>query len=214
MEENTTVLGTYGDKEPGLAAPAAQDTERTAPGEDRPERSQRTPADGRYAAARRKAEAQRDAAIQRMEMDVAAQQKTLAGEQEKTRQERARLVAEEQVRQIGQLDSEIKSLDDLMAMPEYDSFYALVRKGVNLVDAYKLTQYDKLVKRATDAAARQTMRSLGSRQHLTALAGQPGNGEYVSVPAEIAAEYRLAKPGISDEEIRRKYRKYQKYQRQ
>jgi hypothetical protein len=36
----------------------------------------------------------------------------------------------------------------------------------------------------------------------------------VSVPAEVAAEYRLAKPGISDEEIRRKYRKYQKYQRQ
>jgi hypothetical protein len=58
------------------------------------------------------------------------------------------------------------------------------------------------------------MRSLGSRQHLTAVAGQPGNGEYVSVPAEVAAEYRLAKPGISDEEIRRKYRKYQKYQRQ
>jgi hypothetical protein len=145
---------------------------------------------------------------------VAHMQQSLADEQERTRQERARLVADEQVRQIGQLDSAIGSLDDLLAMPEYESFYGLVQKGVSLVDAYKLTNYDKLVKKATDAAARQTMRSLGSRQHLTAMAGQPGNGEYVSVPAEVAAEYRLAKPGISDEEIRRKYRKYQKYQRQ
>jgi hypothetical protein len=145
---------------------------------------------------------------------AAQMQQSLAQEQELTRQERAKLVAQEQVRQIGQLDSAIGSLDDLMAMPEYDSFYALVKKGVSLVDAYKLTNYEKLMKRAADAASRQTMRSLGSRQHLTAMAGQPGNGEYVSVPAEVAAEYRLAKPGISDEEIRRKYRKYQKYQRQ
>jgi hypothetical protein len=146
--------------------------------------------------------------------ETAQMQQSLAHEQEMTRQERAKLVAQEQVRQIGQLDGAIGSLDDLLAMPEYDSFYALVRKGVNMVDAYKLTHYDALVKRAADAASRQTMRSLGSRQHLTAVAGQPGNGEYVSVPAEVAAEYRLAKPGISDEEIRRKYRKYQKYQRQ
>lgn len=138
----------------------------------------------------------------------------LEAEQERTSAERSRLVAEEQVRQIGELDGEIKSLDDLLDMPEYGSFYELVKKGVSLVQAYKLVRYDKLMKRAADAAARQTVRSIGSRRHLTALAGQPGTGEYVSVPAEVAAEYRLAKPGITDEEIRRKYRKYQKYQRQ
>ncbi len=145
---------------------------------------------------------------------IRAERARLAGERERTAAERARLVAEDQVRRIGELDSEIKSLDDLMDMPEYDGFYALVKKGVSLVDAYKLARYDRLVKRAADAAARQTMRSLGSRRHLTALAGRPGAGEYVSVPAEVAAEYRLAKPGITDDEIRRKYRKYQKYQRQ
>ena len=147
-------------------------------------------------------------------MDMRIEHARLLGEQEKTASERAKLIAQQQVAEISELDGEIKSLDDILDMPEYDGFYALVKKGVSLVDAYKLTRYDRLVKRAADAAARQTMRSLGSRSHLTALAGQPGAGEYVSVPADIAAEYRLAKPGITDEEIRRKYRKYQKYKRQ
>ena len=148
------------------------------------------------------------------EADMRFEHARLLGEQEKTASERAKLIAQQQVAEISELDGEIKSLDDILDMPEYDGFYALVKKGVSLVDAYKLTRYDRLVKRAADAAARQTMRSLGSRSHLTALAGQPGAGEYVSVPADVAAEYRLAKPGITDEEIRRKYRKYQKYKRQ
>lgn len=170
------------------------------------------PAEG--AAARRPAEDAEHAGLERLERDVLAERERLADEQDRTRQERMRLVTEDQVRRIAELDGEIRSLDDLLNMPEYDAFYALVKKGVSLVEAYKLTRYDRLMQRAADAAARQTMRSISSRQHMTALAGQPGAGEYVSVPAEIAAEYRLAKPGITDAEIRRKYRKYQKYKRQ
>lgn len=146
----------------------------------------------------------------------AAEELLKAGEEALTRlrDERSRLTAEEQLRRIGELDREVPSLVDLMKMPEYDRYYALVKKGLNLVDAYKLVHYDQLVKKAADAAARQAMRSIGSRQHMTAMAGQPGVGDYSAVPAEIAAEYRLAKPGISDREIRRRYRQYKKYKRQ
>lgn len=146
----------------------------------------------------------------------AAEELLKAGEEALTRlrDERSRLAAEEQLRRIGELDREVSSIADLMEMPEYDRYYALVKKGLNLVDAYKLVHHDRLVKKAADAAARQAMRSIGSRQHMTAMAGQPGAGDYSAVPAEIAAEYRLAKPGISDKEIRRRYRQYKKYKRQ
>jgi len=137
-------------------------------------------------------------------------------EQERHRlmDERARLVAEEQLRHIAKLDGEVATMDELLAMPEYDSFYALVKKGVSLVDAYKLTRYDRLMERAAEAASRQTRRSMATRGHLTATAAQPGAGEYSAVPADVAEGYRLAKPGISDGEIRRRYRRYQKYKRQ
>ncbi|MCD8117863.1 MAG: hypothetical protein LUE21_12310 [Oscillospiraceae bacterium] len=146
--------------------------------------------------------------------DREAERAAIAGQRERNRMERARLTAEEQVRQIGQLDGRIRSMDDLIAMPEYDRFYALVKRGADLVQAYKLTCYDRLMQQTAEAASRQTMRSLASRQHLTALAGQPGEGSQPAVPAEVAAEFRLAKPGISDQEIRRKWRRFQGYKRQ
>lgn len=146
----------------------------------------------------------------------AAEELLRAGEEalNRLRDERSRLAAEDQLRRIGELDREVSSIEDLMEMPEYDRYYELVKKGLDLVEAYKLVHHDRLVQRAADAAARQTMRSIGSRQHMTAMAGQPGAGDYSTVPAEIAAEYRLAKPGISDKEIRRRYRQYKKYKRQ
>lgn len=128
--------------------------------------------------------------------------------------ERSRIVAEEQLRQIARLDGDVATMEDLLAMPEYESFYGLVKKGVSLVDAYKLTRYDRLMERAAEAAARQTRRSMASRGYLTAAAAQPGSGDYSAVPADVAAGFRLAKPGISEKEIRRRYRQYQKYKRQ
>lgn len=145
---------------------------------------------------------------------LAREHRGLAEELGRTQDERARLVAQEQIRQIGALDGDIRSMDDLLDMPEFEGFYALVKKGVNLVEAFKLSRYEALMKKQAERAARQAMQSAVTRQHMMSLAGGAGSGEYSSVPAEVAAQFRLAKPGISDGEIRRKYRKYQKYKRQ
>lgn len=99
--------------------------------------------------------------------ELEAERAALAGARERSRMERARLTAEEQVRQIGKLDGRIQSLSDLIAMPEYGEFYGLVKKGMDLVQAYKVTCCDRLMKQAAEAASRQTMRSVASRQHLT-----------------------------------------------
>lgn len=127
---------------------------------------------------------------------------------------RSRLVADSQIREITALDGAVSSLEDLMDMPDYDRFYALVQKGVSLVEAYKLLRYDALMDRTARAAAREAMQSVASRQHLTAMAGQPGSGEFTAVPAEVADGFRRAMPGITDSEIRRRYRRYKTYKRQ
>lgn len=145
---------------------------------------------------------------------LAREHRGLAEDLRRTQDERARIVAQEQIRQIGELDGDIHSMDDLLDMPEFEGFYALVKKGVNLVEAFKLSRYEALMKKQADKAARQAMQSAVTRQHMTSLAGGAGSGEYTSVPAEVAAQFRLAKPGITDGEIRKKYRKYQKYKRQ
>lgn len=138
----------------------------------------------------------------------------LEAERESLVSQRARMVAEEQLRSITALDGDIRSVDDLMAMPEYPDFYGRVQKGMSLVDAYKLTRYDALMDRAAKAAAREAIQSVASRQHLTAVAGQPGVGDFGTVPAEVAEGFRQARPGITDGEIRRRYKKYQQYKRQ
>ena len=138
----------------------------------------------------------------------------LAAERESLVSQRARMVAEEQIRAITEMDGDIRSVEDLMNMPEYGDFYGRVQKGMSLVDAYKLTRWDALMDRTAKAAAREAMQSVASRQHLAAVAGQPGVGDFSAVPPDVAEGFRQARPGITDGEIRRRYRKYQQYKRQ
>lgn len=223
MDEHTAAAGGEGVKEPAVAAPEScgETSDRSAAHEQREKPEQSRTENAKYAAARRRAEAQMQQLRRQNEQQAAEQQRqneqlrsALAAERTQMQDERARIVADEQLRQISRLDGAVQSMDDLLAMPEYDEFYALVKKGATLVQAYKLTHYDALMERTASAAARQTARSVASRQHLSALAAGAGEGEYLSVPAEVAAQYRLSKPGITDAEIRRKYRKYKHYQRQ
>lgn len=223
MNEQNAAVGGEGMNVPAVAAPENRSEKtKVAPSETEKESAGQSPAENaKYAAARRKAEEQMAAMRRRSEQERAEQKRQneklrqqLSAERERTQDERARIVTDEQVRQIAEMDGSIRSVDDLLAMDDYDAFYALVKKGVSLVEAYKLTHYEALMNRAAERGARQSARSVASRQHMGALAGGAGEGEYLSVPAEVAAQFRLSKPGITDAEIRRKYRKYKHYQRQ
>ena len=155
MEENSAAgIGGQGVNVPAAAAPETSDGGQAAAESGRESAGQSRAENARYAAARRRAEAERDEVIRRSEEERARQAREnetlrgeLAAERARTQDERARIVAEEQIRRIAEMDGTIRSVDDLMAMPEYGAFYALVKKGVSLVEAYKLTHYDALMKR-------------------------------------------------------------------
>lgn len=221
MDEQNAAAGGEGVNVPAAAEPVTVGEAQKAALTEKESAGQSPAENAKYAAARRKAEEQMQAMRRQSEQERAERQREnealrgqLAAERMKTQDERARIVADEQIRQIAQLDGTIRSVEDLLAMPEYEAFYALVKKGASLVEAYKLTHYEALMRQTAACSARQATRSVASRQHLTALAGGAGDGDYLSVPSDVAAQYRLSKPGITDAEIRRKYRKYKQYQRQ
>ena len=110
-----------------------------------------------------------------------------------------------QLRQISELDPEVKSLEDLTHTEQYGQLYALVRRGYTLLDAYKLANFDRLTRRAELAAAQRYRNALDGLRHLSATRSR-GTGS--PVPADVAAQYRALNPGVSDGEIARHYSRY------
>ena len=113
-----------------------------------------------------------------------------------------------QIAQIGEMDASIKSLDDLRKMENYKDFYALVKRGNTLVDAYKLVNFERLTSSATDRAKQSALNQVASKAHLDRTVTR-GAGA-VTVPADMIAEYRAFNPDATDAEIRAHWAKYQK----
>lgn len=128
-----------------------------------------------------------------------------AGTDAAARARQREALIQSQLRQISELDPEVKSLEDLTHTEQYGQLYALVRRGYTLLDAYKLANFDRLTRRAELAAAQRYRNALDGVRHLTATqtrgAGRP-------VPADVAAQYRALNPGVSDGEIARHYQRY------
>ena len=110
--------------------------------------------------------------------------------------------------ELQKLDPTVKSLEDLAAKPEKEKFEGYVRKGLSLVDAYKLTYGDELLARQGKAARQAAINDLRGKEHLTPSLAR-GSGA-LEVPQEIRDQYRLLMPNITDEEIQKNYNEYVK----
>ena len=64
------------------------------------------------------------------------------------------------VKQISEIDPDIKSFEDLMKAPNADAFNALVERGYSLSDAYKLANYEKLIERQATAAQQKAIKQI------------------------------------------------------
>ena len=205
----TDLNSNEGVKEPEAAQPAedqgVKETDFAEPSVGERDREE----NARYAAARRKAEAERDKAVLKARQESAEELKKTV---EELRQEESRRVFREkmegEIAQIGKLDPKIKSVEDLTRMPNYEQFRAKVRAGNNFLDAYKLVNMDRLMAQAADLARRQNANNQAGKEHLSATAIH-GRGA-VSVPKEVAQAYRKLIPGITSEEIQKHYSKFNK----
>ena len=96
-------------------------------------------------------------------------------------------------------------------MPTYPRFYELVKKGLDLVDAYKLANIDNLTQGMAQASRQAALNSARSKDHLSPTATR-GAGA-VTVPSDELALYRELNPGMSEAEIQKHYNRYLKEKR-
>ena len=118
--------------------------------------------------------------------------------------ERADRQLDDQLRQIGRLAPEVARFEDLARMPDFDRFDRLVRGGLDLVSAFKLTQYDRLMDRQIQAARQAALNAARSTGHL-APAGGRARAEEGLTDEELDT---WAKFGLSREEARRYHRRF------
>lgn len=112
----------------------------------------------------------------------------------------------EQISEIAKLDPSIKSLDDLKKMENYGEFYERVKSGHNLVDAYKLTNFDKLTQASANGAKQAAINAINGKSHLEKTSGR-GTGS-ATVPKDILEQYRMFNPDATDAEIQKHYNKH------
>ena len=265
-----------GAEEQEAADPAEEETQDTSAeepqgaaedGEDHSETGKQTPEqNAAFAAARRKAEAERDAAVEKARTDAQEEARrtideafrnsglvnpytkqpiTSKAEYDEYRQRfdaerkarvlkksgmsdeefnafvndlpevkqeaneaQARVKVDEQLKEIGKLNPNIRELKDLAAMETYPKFYELVKKGNTLVDAYRLANFEALTSSAAAATRQAALNNLQGKQHM-GQTKERGAGA-VSVPAEVKEMYRALNPGATDAEIQAHYNRSHK----
>lgn len=125
---------------------------------------------------------------------------------EAQREREQKAVLDSAINEISAIDPDIKSLNDLLALDNYNEFYDLVERGYALPDAYKIISFDKLSNKKAASAAQTVINNVNSKGHITTTKGT--QTKEVTVPDEILAEYRKNNPNMSEDEIRKHYSKF------
>lgn len=131
-------------------------------------------------------------------------------------QERARAVNEQAQEAIGAFVKglsaewpEIKSMDDIAAMPTAEEFNRLVQLGNSLEDAFYLANRKEIESRKIAAAKTAAIHGAAGKSHLDPLPAG-GGSEPLEVPVAMRDAYREMMPNATDAEIRKAYAKYLK----
>lgn len=142
---------------------------------------------------------------------VMQQAQRLIDQQEQARkaQEDARAKAriDAELAEIGKVDPTIKTVEDLLNMPNAKAFYELVQKGYSFQDAHYLVNRERLERERVEAAKQQALSSVRSKEHLNPVGSSRGTGA-ASVPAEEMAMFRQFNPGATDAQIQNYYNQY------
>lgn len=150
-------------------------------------------------------------AVKRLE-EMTAQEEARAKEaQEDRRREeeaKARKRIDAELAEIHRMDPSINGVEDLLKMEGAEKFRAYVQRGNTFLDAYYLTNREKLAKQQAQAAQRQAQESARSKDHLRSLAKPVGAGAK-SVPKADMEIFRLFNPDATEAEIQSYYNKQQ-----
>lgn len=118
--------------------------------------------------------------------------------------EKVKSYLEEQIREVGKIDPDIRSAQDIEKSDRYPEILNYVNNNrLSIVDAYKLVYSDKLNAKKTEAVKQQTINNAKSQSHLKATESGAGSGDnLVNIPEKQLAQWREFFPDKSDKELR------------
>ena len=122
------------------------------------------------------------------------------------RQKEEEQLVTDAINEINKLDPEIKSLDDLTKLENYDEFYGLIQKGYSIPDAYKIVAFDKITTRRINNARQDVITNIDSKNHMKPLSGT--KSKEIHVPQDVLDSYHKNIPSMTDQEIREHYSKF------
>ena len=127
---------------------------------------------------------------------------------EDARVQKQKSILNDQITAVGKIDPSIKTVQDLLDRPEYQQIYSYVQKGISIVDAFKLANFDTLTKKSAEGARQAAINSTASKEHMAPTQTR-GSGA-VTVPDDVKQMYRLYNPEATDAEIQAHYNKFHK----
>ena len=126
----------------------------------------------------------------------------------KQQEDAAQRALQEQLAAIGKLDPAVKSMADIVKMPEFAQFDAYVRGGMPMDAAYKAACYDRLAQQRADASKQAAINAAKGKQHLSPTVG---GGEVQSdIPAGELEKWQAWFPEKNAEQLNALYRKVHK----
>ena len=115
---------------------------------------------------------------------------------------------EKQVEEIGRIDPDIKSAEDIEKSERYPEVLRYVKENrLSVVDAYKLVYADKLTQKKTAAVKQQAINNVKSQQHLTPTDGVSNSDELVEIPANLREQYEMWFPDKTPKQRKELYNK-------
>lgn len=108
--------------------------------------------------------------------------------------------------EISKYDPNIKGINDLAALPNFQEILDRVSRGANLVDAYKMVNFDNFMQHTNEAARQQAINQMRGKNHLaTQSQNVATEDDIVEVPQEIMARYK--EEGKTEKEVRELFKK-------
>ena len=121
------------------------------------------------------------------------------------REQEAGAAIQRDLAEISKYDPSIKSVQDLAELPNFLEMVERVERGANLVEAYKMVNFDNFIAHTNEAARQQAINQMRGKSHLTSQGkGVDTANDDVEVPAEIMSSWKAE--GKTEKQIRELYK--------
>lgn len=101
-----------------------------------------------------------------------------------------------------EFDGKLEKIEDIASLPNIEKMMPYFSKGLNLIEAYKLVNFDEIATKKLQNKAQNISNS--GRGHLDTTIGNADDLNSITVPRDILERYK--KRGFTDEKIRKIYK--------